>query len=240
MAENNTIPWKRLSTEGLVIVVSILLAFAIDAWWEERQEQTAQLERLARVAAEIEVNSVFIERKIDTLVGAIDATSVYLSWMGPDPDPVTREQFSRQWGVMLDIGMFSITRRSTDEYLGAAETTSSQQAGVRQALLEWYTEGDLIVRQHELLRTQHSDVAAYSVSASHVPVLATMDANPVMDRHPKSRFPVDTESALSDPREESLLSLYLIRMEFVVSRLRGFQARQEALIEDIRSTIESN
>ncbi len=33
-----TIEWKRLITEGGVIVVSILLAFAIDAWWHERQQ----------------------------------------------------------------------------------------------------------------------------------------------------------------------------------------------------------
>ena len=29
-----TIRWRRLLTEGAVIVASILLAFAIDAWWE--------------------------------------------------------------------------------------------------------------------------------------------------------------------------------------------------------------
>lgn len=31
MPKEQTIPWKRLATEGVVIVVSILLAFAIDA-----------------------------------------------------------------------------------------------------------------------------------------------------------------------------------------------------------------
>ena len=30
------IPWKRTTVEALAIVASILLAFAIDAWWEER------------------------------------------------------------------------------------------------------------------------------------------------------------------------------------------------------------
>ena len=157
--------------------------------------------------------------------------------MSPDPESVTFEQYAQQWTVILDIGMFSLTRRSTDEYLGAGETTSPEQDQVRQALLEWYTEGDLITRQYELLRAQHSDVAAYQISNETVPILATMIANPVMDRHPRSRFPTDTQSSLSDPREESLLAVYLIRMEFIVSRLRGFRQRQEALVEDIRSTI---
>jgi hypothetical protein len=38
MRDANSIQWKRLSVEAAAIVASILLAFAIDAWWEERQE----------------------------------------------------------------------------------------------------------------------------------------------------------------------------------------------------------
>lgn len=36
MTETQSIAWRRLSIEATVIVASILLAFAIDAWWEER------------------------------------------------------------------------------------------------------------------------------------------------------------------------------------------------------------
>ena len=36
MNETQNIPWRRLSIEAAAIVGSILLAFAIDAWWEER------------------------------------------------------------------------------------------------------------------------------------------------------------------------------------------------------------
>lgn len=33
------IPWPRIIAEGSIIVVSILLAFSIDAWWQERVEK---------------------------------------------------------------------------------------------------------------------------------------------------------------------------------------------------------
>ncbi len=32
-----TIAWSQVSVEGLAIVASFLLAFAIDAWWGERE-----------------------------------------------------------------------------------------------------------------------------------------------------------------------------------------------------------
>lgn len=49
MAEIPSIAWKRLSIEATVIVASILLAFAIDAWWEERGERNAEVVLLERL-----------------------------------------------------------------------------------------------------------------------------------------------------------------------------------------------
>ena len=37
------IQWVRIFSEGTAIVVSILLAFAIDAWWERRSEAAQAL-----------------------------------------------------------------------------------------------------------------------------------------------------------------------------------------------------
>ena len=48
MANTTNIPWKRIAAESFAIVGSILLAFAIDAWWENRQ---ADQQRLNLVAA---------------------------------------------------------------------------------------------------------------------------------------------------------------------------------------------
>lgn len=32
-------PWVRLFVEGVIIVGSILLAFGIEAWWDERRDR---------------------------------------------------------------------------------------------------------------------------------------------------------------------------------------------------------
>jgi len=46
MTESQSIPWKRLSAEAAAIVVSILLAFWIDAWWDDRKDQLEEREIL--------------------------------------------------------------------------------------------------------------------------------------------------------------------------------------------------
>ena len=56
MTRSEKIPWKRISVEAAAIVASILLAFAIDAWWAERLERIAEREELSRLYEEIASN----------------------------------------------------------------------------------------------------------------------------------------------------------------------------------------
>jgi hypothetical protein len=56
MPTNNSISWKRISAEGATIVISIILAFSIDAWWDERQERQDEIEILDRLQSELSVN----------------------------------------------------------------------------------------------------------------------------------------------------------------------------------------
>ena len=46
MKESQDIPWKRIIVEATAIVASILLAFAIDAWWQSRTERIVETQYL--------------------------------------------------------------------------------------------------------------------------------------------------------------------------------------------------
>jgi hypothetical protein len=52
MPNSHNISLKRLAIEGTVIVASILLAFAIDAWWDERLERAEEQEILLGLKSE--------------------------------------------------------------------------------------------------------------------------------------------------------------------------------------------
>jgi len=52
MPNTNNIRWKRIAAEGAAIVVSILLAFSIQAWWDDRIEREAELWLLERLHAD--------------------------------------------------------------------------------------------------------------------------------------------------------------------------------------------
>ena len=61
MSENQNIPWKRLSVEAAAIVGSILLAFAIDAWWQERIDESREREILIALLGDFRGSIVSIE-----------------------------------------------------------------------------------------------------------------------------------------------------------------------------------
>lgn len=57
MTKPQNVPWKRLFAEATAIVLSILLAFAIDAWWEDRGDRQTELLLLQRLKADFsEIN----------------------------------------------------------------------------------------------------------------------------------------------------------------------------------------
>jgi len=64
MADSQTIQWRRIAVESVAIVISILLAFAIDAWWEERKERATEAEILIGLDQEFRETQALIEDKL--------------------------------------------------------------------------------------------------------------------------------------------------------------------------------
>jgi len=74
MTNNNKINWKRISAEGAAIVVSILLAFSIEAWWADYQDRGEEQEILLGLKSEFEQNLALIEIELsyrNAVIGAI-------------------------------------------------------------------------------------------------------------------------------------------------------------------------
>jgi len=52
--KNDKFNWMRICVEGAVIVVSILLAFSIDAWWDNKQDREDEMVVLSALLTEFE------------------------------------------------------------------------------------------------------------------------------------------------------------------------------------------
>jgi hypothetical protein len=79
MTDTQRIPWKRLSVEAAAIVVSILLAFAIDAWWEDRNERIEEAEILGQFLITLDEDIRELEIKISVFKKMIDGITEIVS-----------------------------------------------------------------------------------------------------------------------------------------------------------------
>jgi hypothetical protein len=90
MPNSKTIPWSRISVEAVAIVISILLAFSIDAWWDGRKDQLEEREilfgleiefvdlreRLDRWAQYNRTGAEFIEQYLSDSVSEMDLKGI--------------------------------------------------------------------------------------------------------------------------------------------------------------------
>jgi hypothetical protein len=67
MTDTKDIPWKRISVEATAIVASILLAFAIDASWEEAQQQEDIRLSLMRLSDNLKITLLDLKTDVETL-----------------------------------------------------------------------------------------------------------------------------------------------------------------------------
>ena len=96
---SQSLPWKRLLSEGAVIVASILLAFAIQAWWEGRQDIRLEADAIATLHAELDLIEGLLDNadRRDSIVGA--NAQILIGAMS-DPSSVTADSLTAAIGLV--------------------------------------------------------------------------------------------------------------------------------------------
>jgi len=145
-SSSKPIEWNRLLIEGVVIVASILMAFAIDAWWDDRQSRQAEINQLHSIAAELESNAELIRAKLETLVVADAAAREMMSWMGPEPRHVEQNELGETFRKMYSIGSFALPRGASERFLAGDLADAVGDNDVRNAIAKWFTESDDLER----------------------------------------------------------------------------------------------
>ena len=97
------IPWKRLSIEAAAIVTSILLAFAIDAWWDELSDRTAENQYLAALRQDIQATRVELDNQIEFVSRIMRRVDRVLELVSSNDGPQLPDDFSKAVGDAYGI-----------------------------------------------------------------------------------------------------------------------------------------
>ena len=153
-------PWLRVLLEGAVIITSILLAFAIDAWWEGVGDSRSEADYLARLEADLRVDLENWESEGPSLSRKEAALDRALAWIqSPDGTPQAIDQLLDDLarGSMLAYEGGFVAESTTFDELISTGSLGLLSPKVRTTLLDYHRE---VGQWRAILASRQTDYAA--------------------------------------------------------------------------------
>jgi hypothetical protein len=223
MTATQNIPWLRLAIEATAIVASILLAFAIDAWWSDReidQWQTAQLRALRdEFSANLKSLDIIVQthdrtaRSLESLIAQIRDTNDTIQVTVSDAALV----------ALVAWRTSDISTGTLDSLLSSGKLAEIDNSDIRQSLAAWPSEVGDAQEDEVLARDFVQNVVVQSLLGQGVlePAYRSVPLPGRLDIDTQ----IDTETALSV--SPVLIEMATIRIAHIqmagasISQLRG-------------------
>jgi len=143
MQKIRDILWLRIGAESVVIVASILLAFGIDAWWDQRQETNEAQQILLTLHAEFSDLAGRLERNLEFMSGRMEDSRQLL---------IAASSQSAASVLTMDRYLLSLTRTPTfdapsgarDAVIASGDLAIIPNSQLRALLASWQTAVDEI------------------------------------------------------------------------------------------------
>jgi hypothetical protein len=125
---------RRFVLEGLVIVSSILLAFGIDAWWDDRQEGQAFSRTLEGLGSAFSENVAGIEDHLETISLLTDQVNVFLDGAPAELTQLPEDSAHAVLVAVLRQGTASLNNEYLTELVDAADLSGYREIEATVAL----------------------------------------------------------------------------------------------------------
>lgn len=227
------IPWMRVVVEGVVIVVSILLALALDAWWDGVKEREAGREYLVALRGELETVRAEVQSDQEVRTRRFEAMGALVSMIASQrpasPDSVTMLLRSL-WG--------SVRLNPPSAVLDDLQTSGSlvASAEIKGELLKYRQHMSRLMWQEERVQdTWETELRPYLIAQTDVLRHLPRTYGISDEWLPNPVYSSGIESALRDRTFQNLLLVRLRRLSLAKANgdsLLGRVDRLLALIEE--------
>ncbi len=223
------IPWARLFAEGAAIVISILLAFAIDAWWDGRLERGTERRLIANLQADFAKTLADLERVIAVNERSRDAARTLLANTGPGPADMPAARFDSLLALLYVDATFDPSNGTLLSLLSSEGLGAISSPDLRTLLSSWAQEAENAERVEEAKLQHWADQLAPYLTAA-VPMRTTIDNLTPTEKIGASRFPFTPAAVLGDVRFESVVANRLLWTDITIFRLREAQKLVEEIV----------
>jgi len=131
------IPWLRILAEGVAIVVSILLAFGVQAWWEQRQVRDEEQQALIGLEADFLANLLELNRTVSTHTDFMRAVARLEEMSDEDRAALTKDSAAVFVRAMTTPATFAVRDGTLDAMLASGKLDIISDPVLRDLLVEW-------------------------------------------------------------------------------------------------------
>ena len=236
----------RFVTEAAVIVVSILLAFGVDAWWDgrlEREEERLVLERLHdEFAADLDQ----LVLKQSGHIGVRDAALGLLATTGRTSDSFEVEDVANQLFVVSANPTFDPASGALSSLIASGQLSLVSDRALRSQLAAWPgTVADLVdqeranqVQGHERLLPYLETRTSWRWVMSEATSELTHQAVDPLD-FDVGVHPVDVQSLLLEREFEGILVSRLRLLSAILPKYEDAIAMARDIIADVKTELQS-
>jgi hypothetical protein len=228
-------PLVKAGLEFFVIVVSILAAFALQAWWDSRTETEQALGRLRALETElISTRGLIAEQRI-RLESARKAVAELLRHVSPDAPLLSPDSLNVLMDRSFRMGTIELQGRAPQTMESAGDVAVLQNTELTSLLASWpialaevRTESAMLEENRELI-LEHLHALYPTLDITH--------KSGQMDRYPHSSFGASASVVQRDRRLEGLFGNRGMLIEDTDERLRRLDLMATELLALIRQSL---
>lgn len=229
MPNARDIPWPRLIAESSAIVISILLAFSIDAWWTERQETVREERQIQALIAEFEGNRSTLDYDLDRLrevTSNLDELTNNLSSVSVGDDVTV---FDRYFWSVRQGGIVDPSTGTLDAMISSGDLGLLQNESLRSALSEWSAKLDEIQTDQQTLRN--------FTGSELIPYIGTLgDFSSLVLTRSNNKASDKVRTVQSTGRLRTSVAYKLLMSRVALGKLEILEAKTETIIDLLKQS----
>lgn len=137
MSENRNLKWRAAVLDGFAVLVGILLAFAIDAWWGLRNQAEEARSYLQALETELIDNRRIIDRDFQSLQRWVAESRAFLEdVVSPEANPSYERVSEMVWKTGPDQTT-SLLRAAVDDLTSSGGLQTIRSAELRRAIAQY-------------------------------------------------------------------------------------------------------
>ena len=193
---------NRLLLEGAAIVVSILLAFAIDAWWDGRLEHGRSLAQLRTIETEFVEVELELQELEARLLELRRAVSELLSHIAPDSQLQTIDSLYALIDLSFRTSKIELPTGSLQALLASGELATVPNNELKALLAAWPAQVSRLRNQSGLLEENRENILRYL--HDKIPTIGIAHKTGQMSHYPKPSFVGEPAILQRDMKVEGL------------------------------------